>query len=166
MRPAAAARRLPRGGDLAHASRPSPLVGPAGSHDLSSPFAATSPIAADVGARLRRGRGELGPVEVLVCSAGVTDDALLLRMSDERWSRVIDTNLTAVFRACKRASAKMVRARYGRIVLISSVVAMLGSAGQTNYAASKAGLIGFARSLARELAGREHHLSTSSPRAW
>jgi 3-oxoacyl-[acyl-carrier protein] reductase len=98
-----------------------------------------------------------------VCSAGVTDDALLLRMTDERWSRVIDTNLTAVFRSCKRASAKMVRARYGRIVLISSVIAMLGSAGQTNYAASKAGLIGFGRSLARELAGRNITCNVVAP---
>jgi 3-oxoacyl-[acyl-carrier protein] reductase len=106
---------------------------------------------------------ELGPVEVLICSAGITDDALLLRMTDERWSRVIDTNLTAVFRTCKRASARMVRARFGRIVLVSSVVAMLGSAGQTNYAASKAGLIGFARSLARELAGRNITCNVVTP---
>lgn len=105
----------------------------------------------------------LGPVEVLVCSAGITDDALLLRMSDERWHRVIDTNLTAVFHACKRATGKMVRARFGRIVLISSVVAYLGSAGQTNYAASKAALIGFARSLARELAQRNVTVNVVSP---
>jgi 3-oxoacyl-[acyl-carrier protein] reductase len=118
---------------------------------------------ADVGRAFDEVEAELGPVEVLVCSAGITDDTLLLRMSDERWSRVIDTNLTAVFRTCKRASAKMVRARYGRIVLVSSVIAMLGSAGQTNYAASKAGLIGFARSLARELAGRNITCNVVAP---
>ncbi len=84
-------------------------------------------------------------------------------MSDERWQRVIDTNLTAVFHACKRASGKMVRSRFGRIVLISSVVAHLGSAGQTNYAASKAGLVGFARSLARELAQRNVTVNVVSP---
>ena len=105
----------------------------------------------------------LGNVEVLVCSAGITDDTLLLRMPEEKWQRVIDTNLTAVFRACKRASARMVRARFGRIVLISSVVGYLGSAGQTNYAASKAALIGFGRSLARELAGRNVTVNVVAP---
>lgn len=105
----------------------------------------------------------LGNVEILVCSAGITDDTLLLRMSDEKWQNVIDTNLTAVFRTCKKASARMLRARYGRIVLISSVVAYLGSAGQTNYAASKAGLIGFGRSLARELAGRNITVNVVTP---
>ncbi|MGO9559686.1 MAG: 3-oxoacyl-ACP reductase FabG [Acidimicrobiales bacterium] len=105
----------------------------------------------------------LGNVEVLVCSAGITDDTLLLRMSEEKWARVIDTNLTAVFRATKRASARMVRARFGRIVLVSSVVAYLGSAGQTNYAASKAALIGFGRSLARELAGRNITVNVVAP---
>jgi len=104
-----------------------------------------------------------GPVEVLVCSAGITDDTLLLRMSDERWDRVISTNLTAAFRATRRAAGKMVRARFGRIVLISSVVAYLGSAGQANYAASKAGLVGFARSLARELAGRNITVNVVAP---
>jgi 3-oxoacyl-[acyl-carrier protein] reductase len=105
----------------------------------------------------------LGNVEVLVCSAGITDDTLLLRMSEEKWARVIDTNLTAVFRATKRASSRMVRARYGRIVLLSSVVAYLGSAGQTNYAASKAALVGFGRSLARELAGRNITVNVVAP---
>jgi 3-oxoacyl-[acyl-carrier protein] reductase len=84
----------------------------------------------------------------------MTDDTLLLRMSEEQFSRVLDTNLTAAYRVCKRAAGKMLRARYGRIVLVSSVVALTGSAGQTNYAAAKAGLIGFGRSLARELGSR------------
>ena len=97
---------------------------------------------------------EHGPVEVLVSNAGMTDDTLLLRMSEEQFSRVLDTNLTAAYRVCKRAAGKMLRARSGRIVLVSSVVALTGSAGQTNYAAAKAGLIGFGRSLARELGSR------------
>jgi 3-oxoacyl-[acyl-carrier protein] reductase len=104
-----------------------------------------------------------GPVEVLVCSAGITDDTLLLRMTEEKWQRVIDTNLTSVFRACKRASAKMLRGRYGRIILVSSVVGHLGSAGQANYAASKAALVGFARSIAREFAERNITCNVVAP---
>jgi 3-oxoacyl-[acyl-carrier protein] reductase len=95
-----------------------------------------------------------GPVEVLVANAGVTADTLLLRMSEDDWSKVIDTNLTGSFRVAKRAAKGMLRLRRGRIVLISSVVGLLGSAGQVNYAASKAGLVGMARSLARELGSR------------
>ncbi|QNN52870.1 3-oxoacyl-[acyl-carrier-protein] reductase [Nocardioides mesophilus] len=95
-----------------------------------------------------------GPVEVLVANAGITADTLVLRMSDDDWSRVIDTNLTGSFRVAKRAAKGMLRLRRGRIVLISSVVGLLGSAGQVNYAASKAGLVGMARSLARELGSR------------
>jgi 3-oxoacyl-[acyl-carrier protein] reductase len=97
---------------------------------------------------------EQGPVEVLVSNAGMTDDALLLRMSEKQFTGVLDANLTAAYRVAKRAAAKMLRARRGRIVLVSSVVALTGSAGQTNYAAAKAGLIGFGRSLARELGSR------------
>ena len=95
-----------------------------------------------------------GPVEVLVANAGVTRDTLALRMSEDAWSEVIDTNLTAVFRVTKRALAKMLRLRRGRVIMISSVGAFIGSAGQANYAASKAGLVGLARSLAREVASR------------
>ncbi|MGH9302806.1 MAG: 3-oxoacyl-ACP reductase FabG [Acidimicrobiales bacterium] len=105
----------------------------------------------------------LGAVEVLICAAGITEDTLLLRMSEEQWAKVLDTNLTAVYRACKRAAGKMVRQRFGRIVLVSSVVAHLGSPGQTNYAASKAALVGFARSLARELAGRNVTVNVVAP---
>jgi 3-oxoacyl-[acyl-carrier protein] reductase len=97
---------------------------------------------------------EQGPVEVLVSNAGATDDTLLLRMSEEQFTKVVDTNLTAAYRVAKRASGKMLRARAGRIVLVSSVVALTGSPGQTNYAAAKAGLIGFGRSLAKELGSR------------
>jgi len=95
-----------------------------------------------------------GPVEVLVCNAGITADGLLMRMSDDQWDSVIATNLTASFRLARRASRAMIKGRYGRIVFVSSVVALLGSAGQVNYAASKAGLVGLARSLTRELGGR------------
>ncbi|HAP76946.1 MAG TPA: beta-ketoacyl-ACP reductase [Acidimicrobiaceae bacterium] len=95
-----------------------------------------------------------GPVEVLVSNAGITNDGLLLRMSEADFTSVIDANLTAAFRVTKRASQGMLRARKGRIILMSSVVGLLGQAGQANYAASKAGLVGFARSVARELGSR------------
>ncbi|MBF4767964.1 3-oxoacyl-ACP reductase FabG [Nocardioides agariphilus] len=95
-----------------------------------------------------------GPVEVLVANAGITADTLLVRMSEDDWSSVIDTNLTGSYRLAKRAVSKMMRARRGRIVFISSVVGLLGSGGQVNYAASKAGLVGMARSIAREYGGR------------
>ena len=96
----------------------------------------------------------LGPVEVLVANAGITRDTLLMRMSDDDWSAVIDTNLTGSFRLAKRATRAMMRGRFGRMIFISSVVGQLGSAGQVNYSASKAGLVGLARSLARELGSR------------
>nr|WP_278246963.1 3-oxoacyl-ACP reductase FabG [Klenkia brasiliensis] len=95
-----------------------------------------------------------GPVEVLVSNAGITRDGLLMRMGEDAFTEVVDANLTAAYRVAKRASAKMVRARSGRMVFVSSVVGLLGSAGQVNYAASKSGLVGLARSIARELGGR------------
>jgi NAD(P)-dependent dehydrogenase (short-subunit alcohol dehydrogenase family) len=95
-----------------------------------------------------------GPVEVLVANAGITDDTLLLRMGEESFTRVLDANLTGAFRVAKRASRGMLRARWGRLVFVSSVVGLSGGAGQANYAASKAGLVGFSRSLARELGSR------------
>lgn len=95
-----------------------------------------------------------GPVQVLVANAGITKDTLTLRMSEDDWSSVLDTNLTGSFRVAKRAAKGMLRMRQGRIIFISSVVGLLGSAGQVNYAASKAGLVGMARSLARELGSR------------
>ena len=104
-----------------------------------------------------------GPVEVLVANAGVTKDTLVLRMSDEDWSSVIDTNLTGSFRVTKRAAKGMLRLRRGRIIYISSVVGLLGSAGQVNYAASKAGLVGMARSLARELGSRSITANVVAP---
>ncbi|MFI1381504.1 3-oxoacyl-[acyl-carrier-protein] reductase [Embleya sp. NPDC020886] len=104
-----------------------------------------------------------GPVEVLIANAGITRDTLLLRMSEEDFTSVVDTNLTGTFRVVKRASKGMLRARKGRIVLISSVVGLLGSAGQANYAASKAGLVGFARSIARELGSRNITTNVVAP---
>ena len=95
-----------------------------------------------------------GPVEVLVANAGITKDTLLLRMSEDDWAEVLETNLTGSYRLAKRAAKGMLRMRRGRIVLVSSVVGLLGSAGQVNYAASKAGLVGMARSMARELGSR------------
>jgi 3-oxoacyl-[acyl-carrier protein] reductase len=96
----------------------------------------------------------LGAVEVVVANAGITRDTLILRMSDDDWDAVIGTNLTGSFRVAKRATRGMMRARFGRLIFISSVVGLLGSAGQVNYAASKSGLVGMARSLARELGSR------------
>jgi 3-oxoacyl-[acyl-carrier protein] reductase len=95
-----------------------------------------------------------GPVEVLVANAGITKDTLLMRMTDEEFDSVIDTNLAGAFRCARRAATGMIRKRRGRIVLISSVVGLYGSPGQANYAASKAGLVGLARSISRELGGR------------
>ncbi|MEX2658656.1 MAG: SDR family oxidoreductase [Acidimicrobiales bacterium] len=96
----------------------------------------------------------LGPVEVLVSNAGANQDGLLLRMGEDAFAQVVDTNLTGAYRVAKRAAQGMLRARKGRMIFLSSVVALTGSAGQANYAASKAGLVGLARSIARELASR------------
>ena len=104
-----------------------------------------------------------GPVEVLVANAGITHDTLLLRMSEDDWASVIDTNLTGSFRLAKRAAKGMLRLRRGRIIFISSVVGLLGSPGQVNYAASKAGLVGMARSLARELGSRSITANVVAP---
>ena len=104
-----------------------------------------------------------GPIEVLVANAGITADTLLLRMSDDDWDSVIDTNLTGSFRLAKRAAKGMLRNKRGRIIFISSVVGLLGSPGQVNYAASKAGLVGMARSMARELGSRSITANVVAP---
>jgi NAD(P)-dependent dehydrogenase (short-subunit alcohol dehydrogenase family) len=106
---------------------------------------------------------ELGAVEVLIANAGITDDTLLLRMSEDQFTRVLDTNLTGAFRCAKRASSKMLRARWGRIIFISSVVGLYGGPGQVNYAASKAGLVGVARSITRELGSRNITANVIAP---
>lgn len=110
--------------------------------------------ASSVDAAFTQVEQKFGPVQVLVANAGITDDTLLLRMKEDSFTTVLDTNLTGAYRVAKRAAAGMLKARSGRMIFISSVVGMLGSAGQVNYAASKSGLIGMARSMARELGSR------------
>jgi beta-ketoacyl ACP reductase len=106
---------------------------------------------------------EQGPVEVLVANAGMTDDTLLMRMSEDSFSRVIDANLTGAYRVAKRATPGMLKAKRGRMIFISSVVAFVGSPGQVNYAASKAGLLGLSRSIARELGSRNITANVIAP---
>jgi 3-oxoacyl-[acyl-carrier protein] reductase len=119
--------------------------------------------AEDVEQAFDKVEAEQGQVEVLVANAGITRDTLLLRMDDEAWDAVIDTNLTGAFRVAKRAARGMLRAHGGRMIFISSVVGMSGSAGQANYAASKAGLVGFARSVAREFGSRNITANVVAP---
>lgn len=106
---------------------------------------------------------QLGPVEVLVSNAGMNADQLILSMKEGAWLSVIDANLNGAYRVARRATSKMIRARTGRIIFISSVVGLMGSPGQTNYAASKAGLVGLARSLAREIGGRGVTVNVVAP---
>ncbi|TIC87786.1 beta-ketoacyl-ACP reductase [Nocardioides sp. GY 10113] len=119
--------------------------------------------AASIDAAFKEAEAVNGPVEILVANAGITADTLLLRMSEEDWSSVIDTNLTGSFHVAKRAAKGMLRLKRGRIIFISSVVGLLGSPGQVNYAASKAGLVGMARSLARELGSRNITANVVAP---
>ena len=106
---------------------------------------------------------KLGPIEILVANAGITRDTLVLRMSDEDFDAVVDTNLGGAFRVVKRATKGMLKAKFGRIILISSVVGLYGSAGQVNYSASKSALVGMARSLTRELASRNITANVVAP---
>ncbi len=124
--------------------------GPAGSMTVRADVT----DAASLDAAFTEVEASLGPVEVVVANAGITRDTLLMRMSDEDFDTVVDTNLGGSFRVVKRASKGMLKARFGRIILVSSVVGLYGSAGQANYAASKSGLVGLARSITRELGGR------------
>jgi 3-oxoacyl-[acyl-carrier protein] reductase len=117
----------------------------------------------EVEAAFAQVESSLGNVEVLVANAGITRDTLLMRMSDDDWDQVIATNLTGAFRVARRAARAMIRGRFGRIVFISSVVGLMGSAGQVNYAASKSGLVGMARSLARELGSRGVTVNVVAP---
>ncbi|HVB06233.1 MAG TPA: 3-oxoacyl-ACP reductase FabG [Acidimicrobiales bacterium] len=160
----AIARRLQADGErvaLTYRSEPPPELAGAGAAMLALRCDVTDP--AQVEAAFSEIEAGLGPVELLVCAAGITDDGLLMKMTDERWGRVLDTDLTACMRVSRRALSPMLKARRGRIVLISSVVAMMGNAGQTNYAAAKAGLIGFGRSLAREVASRGVTVNVVAP---
>jgi len=119
--------------------------------------------AASVDEAFKAAEAAHGPVEVVVANAGITSDQLLALMSEEAFMSVIDTNLAGAYRVAKRAVRPMMRQRHGRIIFISSVVGMLGSGGQANYAASKAGLIGMARSLARELGSRNITVNVVAP---
>jgi 3-oxoacyl-[acyl-carrier protein] reductase len=118
---------------------------------------------ASVDAAFTEVESEYGPVEVLVSNAGITDDTLLMRMAEDQFTRVVDANLTGAYRVAKRATRSMLRARFGRMVFISSVVATMGAPGQANYAASKAGLIGLARSIAREMGSRSITANVITP---
>jgi 3-oxoacyl-[acyl-carrier protein] reductase len=119
--------------------------------------------AASLDAAFTEVEAQLGPVEVVVANAGITKDTLLMRMSEDDFDSVVSTNLGGAFRVVKRASKGMLRARWGRVILISSVVGLYGSAGQVNYASSKSGLVGFARSLTRELGGRGITVNVVAP---
>ena len=143
---------------ITYRSAPPPEVGGrflAVSCDVTDP--------AQVDAAFTKVEHELGSVEVLVSNAGITRDTLVLRMSEQDWSEVIDSNLTGGFHVARRAVAKMMRARWGRIIFVSSVVGATGQQGQANYAASKAGLVGLARSLAREFASRNITVNVVAP---
>ncbi|MCW2538651.1 MAG: 3-oxoacyl-ACP reductase FabG [Frankiales bacterium] len=116
-----------------------------------------------VDAAFTAAEAEHGPVEVVVSNAGMTDDTLLMRMSEESFTQVVDANLTGAYRVAKRATPAMLKAKRGRMIFISSVVAFIGSPGQVNYAASKAGLLGLARSIARELGSRNITANVIAP---
>lgn len=138
---------------------PGPVDGPGTVHWVRADVTDT----ASVEAAFAAAEESAGPVQVAVANAGITRDALTMRMSDADWDAVLDTNLTGAFRVARRATRSMVRARRGRIVLVSSVVGLLGSAGQVNYGASKAGMIGLARSLAREIGSRGVTVNVVAP---
>jgi 3-oxoacyl-[acyl-carrier protein] reductase len=112
---------------------------------------------------IREVEEKIGPVEILIANAGITKDTLLLRMTDEEFESVINTNLSGVFRVIKRVTKSMLKAKYGRIIMIGSVVGLLGSAGQVNYSASKSGLIGLARSISRELGSKNITANVVAP---
>jgi 3-oxoacyl-[acyl-carrier protein] reductase len=158
---AACVRWFVANGDrVAWTSRSGATDSPAGSAlalrcDVSEP--------SQVGEAFDRIEGELGPVEVLVSNAGVTRDTLIARMSEDAWSEVLDTNLSGSYRVARRAVSKMLRLHTGRIIFISSVGAFVGLPGQANYAASKAGLVGLARALAREVASRQITVNVVAP---
>jgi 3-oxoacyl-[acyl-carrier protein] reductase len=154
----AIARRLAAGGDAVTITSRS-------GHDVEGLTVARCDVrdAAAVDSAFAAAEAAHGPVEILVANAGTTRDQLLALMSEEHFAEVIDTNLAGAYRVAKRASRPMIRMRRGRMIFISSVVGMLGSAGQANYAASKAGLIGLARSLARELGSRGITVNVVAP---
>ena len=133
--------------------------GPKGSLELQADV--TDSASLDLA--IEKVEAELGPIEVVVANAGITKDTLLMRMSDEEFESVINTNLTGVFRVVKRVTKSMLRAKYGRVVLIGSVVGLLGSAGQVNYSAAKSALVGMARSITRELGAKNITANVVAP---
>ena len=133
--------------------------GPAGT--LSAKADVTNPASLD--AAFAEIEEKLGPVEILVANAGITRDTLLMRMTDEQFEEVVDTNLNGVFRVVRRASMGMIKKKFGRIILIGSVVGLLGSAGQINYSSTKAALVGMARSITRELGARNITANVIAP---
>ncbi len=154
------------GGDAVTATRRSAPEGPPDAAGPAGPLLWAPADVTDresVDAAFAAAEAAHGPVEVAVANAGITRDALALRMSDADFSDVLDTNLTGAFRVARRAARSMLRLRRGRIVLVSSVVGLTGSAGQANYGASKAGLVGLARSLARELGSRGITVNVVAP---
>jgi 3-oxoacyl-[acyl-carrier protein] reductase len=155
---------LARGDRVAVTSRSGAIeIDMAGAGDRLLPLACDVTDPDQVNAAFSTIEETWGPVEVLVANAGITRDTLVLRMSEQAWSEVIDTNLTGVFRVTKRALTKMVRLHRGRIIMISSIGAFVGLPGQANYAASKAGLVGMARSMAREVASRTITVNVVAP---
>jgi 3-oxoacyl-[acyl-carrier protein] reductase len=134
-------------------------AGPAGSLSVSADVTDSESL----DAAIAKVEADLGPIEVVVANAGITKDTLLMRMSDEEFESVINTNLTGVFRVVKRVTKSMLRAKYGRVVLIGSVVGLLGSAGQVNYSAAKSALVGMARSITRELGGKNITANVVAP---
>ncbi|MBI2704097.1 MAG: 3-oxoacyl-ACP reductase FabG [Actinobacteria bacterium] len=158
----ACAKAFAAGGDrVAVTFRSSPPPDDVGDSILAVPCDVTSTEQVDVA--FSTIEEKLGPVEILVSNAGITNDTLVLRMSDDDFASVLEANLAGGFRVAKRAVQKMMRARFGRIIFISSVVGATGQAGQANYAASKAGLVGLARSLAREFASRNITVNIVAP---
>lgn len=133
--------------------------GPAGSITL----VADVTDGASLDEAISQAEAQLGPIEILVANAGITKDTLLLRMSDEEFESVINTNLSGVFRVVKRVTKSMLKAKFGRIILIGSVVGLYGSAGQVNYSASKSGLVGIARSISRELGSKNITANVVAP---